>query len=421
MELGPGRRVGDRRVRSAVPAPPGFLAFSLDDDGDTELILPNAHLRLRAGAREAWLGGREARRNAGIAAHPELDWVDIDGWPAWVRPRVHGPALLEALDDDARASLAGWLVAAGVNLHRATAADLVVDAAGVIRYAPLGLAEGQLREVSLADVLGAPGPAPAMPPAAPVRTQRSPESSSPVISAASRASPPPSVVMVRLPAGNAPLLARVAARTGTRLRDVERASERPGQWIWAPVTEPARSLRLRTQAERAGLQAEVVATSAVSPTFLPAMVAGVVAQIPLFIHSGIPALDISIIAGLGITAVVSMLRQGRRIGPARRAASATGAWEAWRRAERTSGPETKLLALETRIALDVDPEPVRRDLGDALDHAWAHLFAALDQEDPHRQRALRRIDEAAKRVTTALASPEAAATVAAITALRAAR
>lgn len=421
MELGPGRRIGARRVGSALPAPPGFLAFAFEDDDDTEVILPNAHLRLRAGSREAWMAGREARRAAGAAALPEVDWVEVDGWPAWVRPRVRGPLVLQPLDDAARASLAGWLLAAGVDLRLASAGDLLVDGAGLIRFAPLGLAEGQLRTATLAEILGEPGPAPSQPPTAPERTQLAPAPSGPIASPVSRAPTPPALVIVQLPSGNTPLLARVAARTGTGLRDIERAAERPGRWIWAPVSEPARGGRLRAQAERAGLRAEVVATSALSPTFLPALVAGGVAQVPLFVHSGLPALDIAIITGLGITAVVSMVRQGRRIAPARRAAGAIGAWEGWGRAARTTGPEARFLALEQRITLDLDPEPVRRDLGDALDHAWTHLFAALEQEDPQRARSFRRMDEAAKRVATALASPEAATTVQAIAALRAAR
>ncbi len=421
MELSPGRSVGSHRLGEALPGPPGFLVFALLDADEHELILPNAHLRLRAGAREAWIAGRTARLAAGNAAIPETGWVDVDGWPAWIRPRVQGPLDLTALDDAARADLAGWLIASNVNLSRAAAADLVIDGAGCIRYAALGLAEGQLPARTLAHALGPPGPAPAAAPRAPEPAAAPPRLPA-LLATGSLPSRhlPAALVIVELHPTNAAILARIASRTATGIREIERAAARPGRWIWAPVAAPERAPRLRLQAERAGFSAEVIATTPLSPTFLPALVAGGLAQVPLFVHSGIPALDTAIIAGLGLTAVVSMVRQGQRIAPARRAASAVGAWEAWRRAERTSGPERRLLALEERIGLEADAGAVRRDLADALDHAWTHLFAALDQEEPQRGRALRRLDDAAKRVATALNAPEEASAVQAITALRAA-
>ncbi len=210
---------------------------------------------------------------------------------------------------------------------------------------------------------------------------------------------PPALVIVTLSAENTALLRCVALRSGTPLRDVERAATRPGRWLWAAVSAPDRGARLLAQAERAGLKAEVVGTGAPLPTFLPAMVAGGLAQLPIFVPTEIPALNIAVIAGLGVTALFSLIRQSRRIGPARRAASAIGAWQAWSRTARTEGPETALLELEKRIAASQDASSIRLDLAEAVDRAWARLFAANPREAAE-------IGRAASAVDLALATPE---------------
>ena len=194
---------------------------------------------------------------------------------------------------------------------------------------------------------------------------------------------PPALVIVTLSAENTALLRCVALRSGTPLRDVERAATRPGRWLWAAVSAPDRGARLLAQAERAGLKAEVVGTGAPLPTFLPAMVAGGLAQLPIFVPTEIPALNIAVIAGLGVTALFSLIRQSRRIGPARRAASAIGAWQAWSRTARTEGPASS----------------IRLDLAEAVDRAWARLFAANPREAAE-------IGRAASAVDLALATPE---------------
>lgn len=390
MELAPGVRVGSRRLAEALPAPPGFQVFAVEGDDALEVIAPNAHLRLRAGAPASWEAGRRLRQASPLAAVAEVDWPTVDGWRVWVRPRVQSGVDVRSLDEEARASLNATLVSAGVNVMAATVADLVLDANGVIRYAPLGLAESQLKAATLASLLSEPTT-----PAAGIR-------SGPAMVTSVRPAPvaiPPALVIVTLSVDDSALLGCVALRSATPLRDVERAAARPGRWLWGAVSEPDRGPRLVAQAARAGLTAEIVFTGAPIPTFLPAMVAGGLAQLPLFVPTGIPTLDIALIGGLGVTALFSLIRQGRRIGPARRAASATGAWQAWCRTERTEGPERALLELERRIAVSADASPIRRDLADAVDEAWTRLFAG----DAHAAAA---IGVAARAVDLALSTPE---------------
>ncbi len=403
MGLEPGLRIGRLRVGTARPAPPGFVRFGVEGEVELELIAPNGHLRLRAGAKALWADARARRVAAATVSVAEHAWVEVDGWPVWVRPRSELISL-ESLDERARASLAGWLQAAGVDLATATEADLVADAEGVVRYAPLGLAENQLDRAPpapLATLLGTPGAAGevrvavARPAPVPGRPRDLVLPDAPAL-----------LVVVALPRGDAGALARVAARTATELREVERAAERGASWVWAAVTDPAQAPRLRGQAERAGLRAQLVATQAPSPTFLMPMVLAGGAQVPFLLPTGIAALDFAIIGGLGVTSLASALRALARIAPARRAAAGAGAWETWRRSTRTAGAARRLLALELRLAAEVQPGPVRVDLGEALDAAWTRLFSALAEPRPG-EAVEARLALAADAVDAELAHPDA--------------
>jgi hypothetical protein len=417
--IGPGANVGRWRLGAARPAPAGFAAWAVEGDDDHELIVPNAHLRLRAGARAAWVAARAARQACAAAALAEADWLEVDGWPCWVRPRA-APLTLAALDPADHPALAGWLAAAGVDLARTTLADLATLPGGEVRYAPLGLAENALERLpALAVVLGPPGApraviarqALAPPAAAPAPpTALAP----PAGSALLRLPPAPrAVVMVRLPAGRADLLARVAIRTATVEHEVVRAANRPGWWAWAPATTTGPAARLRGQAERVGLVTELRATGVPSPSFLPALVTGGLAQIPLYMSTGTPALDLAILGGLGATALFSLVRAGRGVAPARASAAAAGAWSAWQRATRTHGPELRLLALEMRLA---DPDtlgPAATDLADALDAAWTRRFGLPNGEG----RAAAELDRLANAVLGALDDTEQRGLAVAIRAL----
>ncbi len=410
MALEPGLRIGRLRVGNARPAPAGFSVFAVEGDEALELVAPNGHLRLRAGAKAAWTEARARRVAAAAVSVPEHAWIEVDGWPVWVRPRSESISF-DTLDERARASLAGWLQAGGVDLARATEADLVANVEGAVRYAPLGLAENQLdREppATLATLLGPPG----APAEARVAVTRAAPAPGRLVQSLGLArdlvlpDTPSLLVVVALPRGDAGALARVASRTATDLREVERAAERGASWVWAVVTDPGQAPRLRGQAERAGLRAELVGTLAPSPAFLTPMVLAGVAQVPFFLTTGIAALDFAIIGGLGVTSVASAVRAFARIAPARRAAAGAGAWESWRRSTRTTGAARRLLALELRLAAEVPSGPVRVDLGEAVDAAWTRLFAAL--ADPRGLAAVdARLALAAEAVDAELAHPDA--------------
>lgn len=404
MALEPGLRIGHRRVGTARPAPPGFLVFAAEGDAELEFIAPNGHLRLRAGAKSAWAEARARRAAAPGVSVPEHAWVEVDGWPVWLRPRSESVAL-DSLDERARASLAGWLVAGGVDLSQATEADLVAAADGLLRYAPLGLAVNQLDRAPpavLTALLGTPGP-PGEVRVAVARAAPTPGRQRDLV----LPDDPALLVVVALPRGDAGALTRVASRTATQLREVERAAERGASWVWAAVADPAQAPRLRGQAERAGLRAEVVGTRALSPAFLMPMVLAGGAQVPFFVTTGVVALDVALIGGLGLTSLASAVRAFARIAPARRAAGGAGAWETWRRSTRTTGAARRLLALELRLAAEVPPGPVRVDLGEALDSAWTRLFTAL--ADPRAAEAVEApLTVAADAVDAGLAHPDAA-------------
>lgn len=421
-----GESVGRWTLRERRPAPAGFVAWSLVDDDAHELIVPNAHLRLRAGARDAWAAARAERARRADVALPEADWVEAGGWPCWVRPRG-GPFTLESLGDDDRAALAGWLGAAGVDLGAATAEDLAVTESGEVRYAPLGLGEHAPAATSaqdrarrtLAILLGPPGaPRPVrVTPTEPSPLDRGAPASTAVGGAAILRLPPAplGVIVVRVPAGDAAAIRTVARRTATLPAEVARAAQGPGWWAWAATSTKGPAARLRGQAERAGLTVELRPTEAPSPNFLPALVAGGVAQIPLYVSTGIPELDFAVLAGLGATSLFSLVRAGRRIAPARSSAAAVGAWAAWSRATRTDGPELALLALELRLDRPEELGPAATDLADALDEAWARLFAVPDG----RSRATDRLGQAAHTILRALDEPDSPRLVAAIRALKA--
>lgn len=417
-----GERVGRWQLRERRPAPAGFVAWSLVDDDAHELVVPNAHLRLRAGARDAWLAARAERARRTEVALPEADWVEAGGWPCWVRPRG-GSCPLEALGDEDRAALAGWLGAAGVDLGATTADDLVVTDTGEVRYAPLGLSQHALAVAqdrrTLAILLGPPGaPRPVrITPTEPSPLERGAPASTAVGGAAILRLPPAplGVIVVRVPAGDAAAIRTVARRTATLPAEVARAAQGPGWWVWAATSTKGPAARLRGQAERAGLTVELRPTEAPSPNFLPALVAGGVAQIPLYVSTGIPELDFAVLAGLGATSLFSLVRAGRRIAPARSSAAAVGAWAAWSRATRTDGPELALLALELRLDRPEELGPAATDLADALDEAWARLFALPDG----RNRATDRLGQAAQTILRALDEPDSPRLVAAIRALKA--
>ncbi len=224
---------------------------------------------------------------------------------------------------------------------------------------------------------------------------------------------PAAIVMVRLPVGDAAALQRVARRTATAEDEVARAAHRPGWWAWAPSLAPGPAARLRGQAERAGLQAEVRSTGVSSPSFLPALVAGGLAQLPLYVSTGMPALDAAVLGGLGATALFSLVRAGRGIAPARASAAAAGAWAAWTRATRTHGPELALLTLELRLAEPGALGAVATDLADTLDEAWSRLFAL----PAGPSRAADQLNRAAHRVLALLDDTDSTELIAALRAL----
>ena len=182
----------------------------------------------------------------------------------------------------------------------------------------------------------------------------------------------------------------VAARGGVDVVEVARAARAGRPWLWAGTDHAARAVRERALAEAFSVRANVVPTSAPPPRFAPATVAAGLAQAPLLVSTGVPALDGAIVAGLGLTAFSSLGRNVRLLGPARRAAGAAGAWEAWRRAPRASGPLHPLLALAA--ALDGDlPATVRQDVSEALDLAWQAGLARLPlPTDPRARRGVER-------------------------------
>ncbi len=421
-----GASIGRWRLRERLPAPAGFTVWSLFDDDANELVTPNAHLRLRAGAGRAWAAARAERLARSAVSLPETDWVEAEGWPGWVRPRAT-PLVLEALNAEERRGLAGWLAAAGVNLATARVEDLVVTASGEVRYAPLGLAEHTLAAASpspsagrtLATALGPPGPPTPLtlaPAAADSPAPLAPASAAAGGSSLLRLPPAPvTIVMVRVPVGDAAAITTVARRTATAEAEVARAAHRPGWWAWAATSSPGPAARLRGQAERAGLTTELRAAHLPSPNFLPALVAGGLAQLPLYWSTGVPGLDVAVLGGLGATALFSLVRAGLRVGPARSSAAAMGAWAAWTRATRTQGPELALLALELRLDRPAELGPVSTDLADALDEAWARAFAL----PAGGSRAADALDRAARRVLTTLDQPESPQLVAAIRALKA--
>lgn len=206
-----------------------------------------------------------------------------------------------------------------------------------------------------------------------------------------KAAPPAAVVLVKLRPDDTLGISRTAARTATPREVVARAAASPGRWVWATASTPERAHALHAQAQRAGLSAEVAATDVRNPSFLPAILfAGATQWIATL--SPPPTWAYAVVGALGLTAMLSIIRAIRRIGPARRAARGVGAWEAWRRTARTDGPEAALLALEA----SAPPERLR-----AIDAAWLERLAAEElPEGKPRERGLREVEQTVGRLGT---------------------
>ena len=126
--------------------------------------------------------------------------------------------------------------------------------------------------------------------------------------------------------------------------------------------------------ERMGWSPRSVQTAVPNPNFIAAMVLGGVAQAPAWISSGVILLDTAVAAGLGVTAVASLIRQVRRVKPAREAVSAASAWEEFHRAPRRVRATDELLRLEAALWGMSVPANVRVHAYEALEEAW---FRAL--------------------------------------------
>ena len=225
--------------------------------------------------------------------------------------------------------------------------------------------------------------------------------------------PPPVPQFVVLVAGDAQdrqKIGLVAVRSGVPTENVERAFANGRSWVVAggSAGTAARAVGL---GERLGWAVRSVQTSAPMPSFLPAMVLGGVAQTPIWLSTGLPVVDTALAAGLGITALASAIRQGRRIGPARQATAAHAAWAELHRAPRVERPSDALLRAEAALGLPAVPANVRGDGYEALGEAW---FVVLSVGTADRERDA---IAAAENLGVALASDEQQL-LAAITRLR---
>lgn len=376
------------RVGAALPSPGDLARHAVVDEQDParalEVVTPRAHARLRPGARAAFVAPVDAPPR-GVEV---VSTVEHDGFPVQVRERLAGvldEAALSRLDDEERAALLAWL---GDDATRPVD-HLWLDLDGHPRLAPTGTATGQrLRPPpTLAGVLGTASAG------ATNRTSDQPPSltrllpaphaenvGQPVAATAPVARRVPAYVVLVNPGATAWAPWAVAAYAGAHEPDVQRAAAAEKPWAWAAHDDPVATSRARRLAARLGLQAEVVATGAPAPSFWPASVAALGAQFPVLVGTGVPVLDYALTAGLALAAAASVVRHGRRVGPARRAARALGALDLARRSTRApGGPDDHLRALGQAIRQAAVPDLARADLALAVDEAW---FALLSCRDP---------------------------------------
>ncbi|MFZ5481248.1 MAG: hypothetical protein ACOZNI_31100 [Myxococcota bacterium] len=112
-----------------------------DGEHVAELVAPKAHALLRPGAREAFAGTPMPDDPAVL---PRLAEDEIDDVPVRVQARTRCTFLEARLSVAEARAIAGWLgpavlAAGGACAGELTAEDLVVDADGVPRLAPLGI------------------------------------------------------------------------------------------------------------------------------------------------------------------------------------------------------------------------------------------------------------------------------------------
>lgn len=192
------------------------------------------------------------------------------------------------------------------------------------------------------------------------------------------------IVLVSGAAHEAEKIWLIAVRSGVSETNVHRAFANGRPWVLGAGT-PAPAGRLQALGEREGWPTRSVATSAPTPSYLPAMVLGGVAQAPVWISSGILVVDTAIAAGLGITALASVVRQSRRIGPARAAIEAIAAWDELHRAPRETRGLEQLYALDALVAQPGLPAAVRNDSLDVVAAMWEGVIREAAQErDPAR-------------------------------------
>lgn len=220
--------------------------------------------------------------------------------------------------------------------------------------------------------------------------------------------PPPApaaVVVVSGIAADRENIRLIAVRSGVHHENVERAFANGRPWVIGGGTTGF-AARVAGIGERLGWPVRILATSAQTPTFLPAMVMGGVAQSPLWFSTGLPLVDTAVAAGLGVTALASIVRQSRRIGPARDATLAHASWAELHRAPRVERPTDVLFRVEAALSLPAVPANVRADGNEALSEAWFVVLRGGDS--PESSEASSRAIAAAETLRTALNGDERA-------------
>ncbi len=408
--LQPGSRLAGRyRVGEALEAPADLARHAVADEqapeAALEVVTPQAHARMRPGAREAFLAAQvpPPRGLCTVAV------VDDGAFPVRVRQRASAlvnEAVLGGLSSEEGARLHAWL-GSDASLE---AEDLVIDLDGAPRLAPRGLVHGQrlVPPRPMSSLLAAPG-ADGNPPRI-VLAARALAREPVDAHGWTRLARPAFVVTVAL-ADDPARIERVSIFTGLARDDVRRAAKVGKAWPWAVSDHLAIATRARILAGRIGLAPELVTVGVMPPSFVGTAMAALGTQFPFLVGTGIPALDFSIAAGLGLASAVSLVSNGRRVGPFRRAQRALGALDLARSASpRAPGVESALLRLAGALQDPSVPEVVRVDAHGALDDAWVALLGEpLPLSDPRREAARlsrhKSIAEAAGALVDALHDP----------------
>ncbi|MBM4366044.1 MAG: hypothetical protein FJ102_07500 [Deltaproteobacteria bacterium] len=384
--LSPGTRLAGRyRVGEALEAPPDLARHAVIDEqapADVlEAVTLQQHARMRPGAREAFLAA-EAEPPRGLRT---VAVVDDPRFPVRIRERVAmiaTEALLGELSSEEGARLHAWLGADA----RLEAQDLAIDLLGLPRLAPRGLPVAQrlVEPRPMSSLLAAPGhdaTAPRIVLAARALARDPSESHG-----LARLARPAFVVTVALP-DDPVQIERISTFTGLSRDDVRRAARAGKSWPWAVSDHPAIATRARILGGRLDLAPELVAIAVVPPSFVGTAMAALGTQFPFLVGTGIPAVDFSLAAGLGLASAVSLVSNARRLRPYRRAQRALGALDLARAASpRAPGVESSLLQLASALQRPAVPEVVRADAHGALDEAWMALLSEpLPLPDPRRE------------------------------------